>query len=402
MRLGYWIGLFFFGLIFTLIIFLNLYQQPPVDWSPSFHKNETAPLGSRIFYELIKKGKENGRFEDVNIPPHEFLRYRDKEGGYLFYNTTISWSHVALDTLFEWVSRGNTALISAAALPSRLQDTLAFSIERLEGEWLDKTEISLELKDNAYTIDKKYVLSSKFPIDYIAIDSAINYNTLGELKIELVELDRESEVYPHFIEIPMLKGRFLIHSLPVVFSNYFLLEESNLDYLEDLIGHLPSDQALYHDNFYKDGRQVQQSPLSVLLGDRSLRMAYYCVLMIGVCWVVFEGKRKQRAIPVIRTPRNLSLDFTSTLAQLYASRKAHDSMVKYQLAYFKEFLSHRYQIQLDLNDQDSWRRLSEKSGRPEESVRKELIQLSKIQQSLRVSEKDLMRVNEIVTTYTHE
>jgi hypothetical protein len=402
MRLRYWIGLVSLGVVFAFIILLSLYQKPPVNWEPSFHKNETAPLGSKIIYELIKKGKDNGQFEEVNIPPNEFLKSREKKGCYLFYNSTIAWSDAAMDTLFEWVGRGNTVFISTSALPNTMLDTLAFRMESLEGELLDAAEILLQMQDNSYSKAAKYPFPAKLPLAYIALDTTMGYKILGEIKLVYTDDGKESMDYPHLIEIPMNNGRLFIHSIPVVFSNYFLLEESNLSYMEGLVGHLPGDQVIFHDNFYKDGRQVLQSPLSVFLGNRSLRMAYYCVLLIGLCWVIFEGKRKQRAIPILRENRNLSLDFSHTLAQLYASRNAYASMINHQLAYFKEFVSNRYQFQLDLEDQNTWERLSEKSGRPEETVRKELFQLSKIKQSLEVSEKELMQVNKIVTTYTHE
>ncbi|WP_114747859.1 DUF4350 domain-containing protein [Pleomorphovibrio marinus] len=402
MRINYWIGLVLLVMVLIFITFLSLYQKPPLDWSPSYYRSDKSPLGSMIVYELMKDSRGDVLFQDVRMPPYEFLELYAEEGTYLFYNSTMDWNTRSSEAIMDWVSNGNTVMVATNSIPKNLRDTLSLRLKRLDEEFEGHTNLTFSAVNSP--VEAIYNLNQVFTPTYIDLewDDSLNYTVLGEVKVGYQSDEEEGFAMPNFVEIAFGQGRFLIHSEQSVFSNYFLLEEQNLSYLEAVLSYLPDNQPLYQDHFYKVGRVDPQSPLYVLIENKSLKMAYYCILILGLCWVIFEGKRKQRAIPVQREAENQTLYFSETLAKLYLKKSAHSSMVNYQIQFLMDYVMRMYRIDLNLKNSNSWKMLAEKTGRSQQSVEEDMNLLARIGQLDRKSNKELLKVNEIVTAYTDE
>ena len=68
----YKIALGVFILLVAFLTYLEAIEPTPINWYPSYSKLDKIPLGSYIFYENWKETNPE-HFEEVNIPPFEFL-----------------------------------------------------------------------------------------------------------------------------------------------------------------------------------------------------------------------------------------------------------------------------------------------------------------------------------------
>src|SRR5690606_2354791 len=168
--------------------------------------------------------------------------------------------------------------------------------------------------EQAYLFDKDTYHSI-----FIEIDS-LNHTVLGQSQLYSQELVlKNPEV--NYIAIDHGEGKILLHTTPQTFTNYFILDEDNHKYVTGALAYLPKKKTLYWDEYKKDGGKFQTSPLYILLGNKNLKWAYYFTLLGVLLFIIFEGKRKQRAIPVVKPLENQTYNFTRTIAGLYLDRK---------------------------------------------------------------------------------
>ena len=71
-----------------------------------------------------------------------------------------------------------------------------------------------------------------------------------------------------------------------------------------------------------------------------------------IAYIFIEAKRKQRVIPVLQRPENISLHFVKTIGTLYYQKGNHKDLALKKITYLNEYLQSRFQINLyDLNSE---------------------------------------------------
>lgn len=398
MKRGETIGAVVVLVLMTLLIYFQSLEPPMTDWTASYHKNDKKPLGGMVFFEALENWAGPGKFEEVNVPVFEFLSDPDALGTYFLFNREISFQHSAsVDLLLEWVSEGNTLFIAASNMDGILMDSLGL-----------KTK---ELPDNEQPLLLRFTnpnLKNEVQIDQEKVFPLVRFtqvhpdSTTVLAQIHPVHQQEDSAADLYFIRHQLGKGQILVHTLPMVFSNYFLLQDENMLYMESLLAYLPEGNKLYYDNYYKDGKTIASSPLYLFLSYRPLKSAYYLTLGMGLLWIIFGGKRRQRAIPVINPLRNQSLTFIQDLTGIYQKKSDYKSMTGYQIKYLTAYLKQKHHLNLYEQRDLAIQTLSERFELNQPRVRNDLDFIEKINNQTVIAIPDLMALNRIVETYTHD
>lgn len=389
-------------ILITVVFFFETISDPPINWNDSFYKSDNTPLGSMIFHEALQAWVGQERIKEINLPVFEFLRDSTVKGTYFLFNRNFSWNATTTHQLMDWVAAGNTLFMAASDLDEFFLDTLGLIIER---------RLEYEIVANSVYLDLVNPhLNPKIPIQYdreeplvafIEMESIWPVQVLGRgAKVSSDQLPDWSEADINFVSVEMGEGRIFLHTYPAIFTNYFLLKDDNLAYMRGLLAYLPDDDPLYVDNYYKVGKSFYSSPLYVLLGTRSLKMAYYILLAMVVLWVFFVGKRRQAAIPVIVPSKNQSLAFADTMASMYLAKGDHRAMATHQINYLFEHLRRTHYMGTEHRDSVWRRRLSEKYGETLNATEKAFDFIDKLLKSKTITAKDLLLLNQLVTNYT--
>jgi hypothetical protein len=82
--------------------------------------------------------------------------------------------------------------------------------------------------------------------------------------------------------------------------------------------------------------------------------------------MVFESKRKQRPIPVIKPLVNSTLEFTATIGNLYFQRGDHKNIIEKRIHFFFDYV--RTHFYLSGSEPDFVERLSKKSMKPTDQI----------------------------------
>ena len=107
------------------------------------------------------------------------------------------------------------------------------------------------------------------------------------------------------------------------------------------------------------------SPLRYILSNQGLAIAYYLLVFTAILFMIFDGRRRQRIIPVYGKPVNQSLDFTRTVAMLFFNQKKYKNLADKRIVYFYDYVYTKYKVRFDENEVSCISQLAEKSLVPE-------------------------------------
>lgn len=359
-----------FAIVFLLVIAIIVYAEAtkpaPISWFPSYTTTDKIPFGTYVFFDLFKDTLE-AKIEEINVPPFEKLKDSTFSGTYFFVNNNVSFDKTEMELLLSWTEKGNTAFIAANYHSSALLDTLhlkegtAFLFNNFN------TESLLNLVNENLSEEKPFYLDKDVHITYFREIDTLKTTVLG---VTQAFNDTLSITKPliNFVRIPFGKGKIYLHNQPEVFTNYFLLKDDNVKYTQNVLSYLDTDNTIYWDNYYKSGKKIAVSPLHVLFANKYLKWAYYFVLIGVFLFILFEGKRKQRPIPVIKPLTNKSYEYTQTIAGMYLDKKDHKEIAKKQILLFLEFIRTRLRLPTEKIDKRFIQSVASRSNSSEEDV----------------------------------
>jgi hypothetical protein len=355
----------FFGFFLLLLLFLTYLEatEPqPVNWTPSYMNDDKIPLGSFVFYESWKNTNK-WEFEEIVSPPFEKLTDSIGNGTYFFLNNTVNFDRDELNRLLDWVSKGNELFVSARAISPVLLDTLNLETKVFIPENDLSSKPQLNFENPALKNKTDYQFKNEFPSLYFHQKDSAKVEILGRINIQ--EDDNQSQ--PNFISSNFGKGKIYLHNTPEAFGNYFLLTDQNHEYTEKILAYISKEKPVFLDNYYKAGKTFYSSPLYILLSDNKLKWAYYFLLAGSILFIIFEGKRKQRAIPIVRPLKNQTYQYAKTVGDLYLEQKEYNELITKKINLFLEYIRIYYKISTTFIDEDFYILLAAKSGNSEAS-----------------------------------
>jgi hypothetical protein len=81
------------------------------------------------------------------------------------------------------------------------------------------------------------------------------------------------------------------------------------------------------------------------------------------------GKRKQRPIPIVKPPQNISLDFVKTMGMLYFEKKNNADIISKRIKYLNEFLKRAYSVSFDVADIESLSAIEKATGKSPDQMK---------------------------------
>ncbi len=197
-------------------------------------------------------------------------------------------------------------------------------------------------------------------------------------------------------------GHFYLCSVPLAFTNYYLLQPRTAGFAAGALAYLPA-RAAWWDEYQKQGPLGEQSLLRVLLAHPALRTAYYLTLLGALLFVLVEARRRQRIIPVIKALPNTTLLFTRTVAGLYRQGRNHALIAEKKVGLFLDYLRVRFhETSPDLGDHDFRERLSQKAGLPRARVDELLRLVNFARTAPQIDDRALLQLSRAIHDFRRE
>jgi hypothetical protein len=330
----------FLAATILLLILIEIGKPKEIDWSLSFSKDDKIPYGSFLIYKVLPDLFPNSAITETHYPVYNILKENQVyESSYIFINDRFIPDELDTKYLLDFVEAGNNVLIAANLFYGKLADTLKI-YSNPKYSYSDSIEINFVNKN--IKEGKPYSYKNNFFEYYFS-----EYDTA---KVTVLGINSKGDA--NFIKINFGDGAFLINSLPVAFTNYNLISKRNSDYIFKAVSHLPENNTVYWDEYYKSNKASVRTPLRFILSSEPLKWAYYIMIFSVIGYIVFQGRRKQRVIPTIKGLRNTTLDFIRIVGRLYYQQKNHKNIADKRIIHFLERIRSRYFLKTeDINDE---------------------------------------------------
>ncbi len=215
-------------------------------------------------------------------------------------------------------------------------------------------------------------------------------------------LGRDNSGNPDFIRISYAKGgSIFIHLDPFVFSNFFLLHKKNRSYYDVALSNLQKQAGIVEwSDYFRYGKSGKNfSSLRFILGNRSLKWAFWLTLILFLLMFFIESKRKQRPITVIHWPRNASEDFVKTVGRLYFQQKNNQNLAIKMITAFLENIRSSYNLSTSLLNEEFVQKLAIRAGQPLNEIKPMVRLIQDIRLRTAISDQELMDLHSQISQF---
>lgn len=343
------IGFGFFLVLIGLLVYVEATKPLPVNWYPSYAKQDKIPLGTFVLHDVLKTHFLDNLI-DVNTPPFVFLQNEDIKGTYLFINNTVGFDDAELERLLAWTAEGNTAFLAANNFSKNLLDTLGLDSRSFFFYNRFQTQPVLSLIDENLKPAEPITIERNLQVSYFNLIDTLTNKVLGFSEAFDGE-DTSSKREANFLQVPFEKGQLYFYNQPEIFTNFFVLDSSKSQFTAKVLAQLNTENTLYFDNYHKTGRRTDVSPLHILFKTRSFKWAYYTLLLGVLLYVFFNGKRKQRPVPILEPLTNKTFEYTQTISGIYRENKDNRAILNKIIVQFLEYI--RIKLRVETNNINS-------------------------------------------------
>lgn len=375
-------------LLIGVSVYLQLNAQKPIDWRATFSKDDKIPFGTFALYNLLPEVLPGKKIIVNENSPYLTLndnQFKDKN--YLVINQYLSPDDYETGQILAHADSGNTVFLAMESVFGKLKDTLKLEIENEKFISNDSVYLALanQLEGNK---PEKYAFYAKNVSSYFT-----NYDSL---KTTVLGYNQKKEA--NFIKVKWGRGNIFIHSNPFAFTNYYLVFDNDWKYAFKCLSYLP-DAPLIWDEYYKMSESGTSSNLSYILNQEPLRWAYFVLVTALLFYIVFEGKRKQKIIPVIKPLRNSTLEFTETVGKLYFQASDHKNIAEKKISYFYDYLRTKLFIKPEQGNEAFYEKISLKTGIEKDKIESLFRLINEIENRKQITEETLINLNKMMDEF---
>lgn len=367
----------FLAAFFALYVVIEQYKPEPLIWVPSFAEGDKQPYGGYVLYERL-----DDFFPSKQLSFETIYEHSDTiEANMIVLTTSFDPANEDVDALKNLVGKGNDVLIGANYFSEAFLDSLGLQL------------------------DQEFELETFNPEDSLPIyfdDQTVYYGT--SMVVSMFDLQGKSdwEVIarsegPVMIYRSYGKGRLVLTTHPLAFTNYGILKSQGLVFPERALNLLGNDHLIYN-RYYHSGRLESQSPLRYLISQPPLRWGLNLTLIGILILLVFGSRRKQREIPLKDPKTNTTLQFIKTMGGLYHQEGQHSSAALKLISHFLIGIKEKYYIR-QMFEEATYQSLAAKTGLPKSEVIKTFEMIQHVRNGGMVSERMLKEINERIEKF---
>lgn len=385
--------------IVTIAISLDYSNRRTIDWEESFNEKSNKPYGVSVFYKELPKLFEGQKLKTVYYTPYNYFYansedgYGDNiaEGNYILVGNSDYLEVGDIEELLLFADRGNTLFLSDYTFPQTLLDTLNIKVEVVN----NKDSISQLSFKNPKLRSKNSIIDKSESSSYFSEFEPETYNALG--------FANNNPELINFLEIPFGNGIVYLHLEPKVFTNYNILTDKRYRYTEGALSYLPN-ATIYFDSYTKYfnsqyGDAEEKSDLSWFLEQPAFKWAWYLTLILTLLFMIFNAKRRQRIIPIVKPLENTTIGFVKTISNLYYETQDHKNLIDKKITYFLEKIRSDYNLDTTNLNEEFIARLAQKSGKRKETVKKTINYINWLRTKNEFFEENLLKLNKHIEEF---
>ncbi len=390
-----WKYIAYLSVAVAVYLVIKMISPREIDWSITYYHKDKNPHGTYALNQVIRSLFPGKEIHQSNYTIYEWYDTINRPVNFISLSTEFMPGKEDVVSLLKNIEQGGSAFIAAQHFSGPFADTLDITtsdyffdfsgslINRNDSAQLVFTNPNLPLTDD-----------NAFPRKNIH-----NYfSSFDSTRTRVVA--RNDLDLPVILKITWGKGSFYINSTPLIFTNVYLLQGTNNQFISRALSHLPVAET-YWTEFYHLGRMEAGTPLRFILTHEPLAWAYYVSITALLLFIIFEIKRTQRVIPVLKPLGNSTLEFVRTIGNLYYQTADHKDIAEKRIAFFLEQLRSGYGIHAADPSDELIRTIARKTGNSEEEVQQLFLTIRHIQSKHQISEAELKELNKRLDRFRH-
>jgi Domain of unknown function (DUF4350) len=382
-------------LLFAGAIAIEFSKPKPINWSRTYNEKHKIPYGTFILYNELETLFPESKIQNITVTPYEYFDnlydWEDSTylttGTYIYIDEYAKTDDVSAQELIDFASFGNTLFLSTTYLPKKITDSLFIETKN---DYSFKGKASFNLANPSFKNDSITIEKGLSNIYFSKLDSTTT-TVLGYQKFDSI-----SRI--NFVKVNYGMGTIYLHLQPIAFTNYTLLKKDNKKYASAILSFLPDD-TIFFDSQNKKRNELASTPLRYILSQPALKWAWYLALLSLLVFIVFNAKRKQRIVKVIKPIQNTTVAFTKTIGNLYYETKDHNTIIDKKITFFLEHVRRSYVLDTTILDEKFVKTLALKSGQDISTLKKLINLIVHLKAKQLCNEDDLLRLNKLIEDF---
>ena len=355
MKLNRW---FVVGIVvFLVVMFLVELQLPKnFSWNPTFRHADKQPFGSYLFDDLMSTTMPKG-YSVTDSSLFQLAQDSTTQRGILVVADRLNLIPAEMNAIFRMADNGSHVMLVAHSLGMFAEDTLGLDVQGLPESFdlqnfikYNKERVTLKWKSRALGYQPhNYAVYRPLATSHIKMSP--EHGAIGK-PIDKQAFNGDND--PLVVTFRHGKGHITYACVPLLFTNYAVVDEDEqhqktIDFTLRCLSSLKELPVVRTEAYCPAGaEEADQTPLRYIISQPPLRWALYTLMVGALLFLVFEGRRRQRVIPIEKAPENHSLEFINLVGSLYYHSKERRSLVVRKWTYFAEEL--RRTVHVDVTD----------------------------------------------------
>ncbi len=326
-----------------LLLFFLLLTGCKTDWSENFSEKKKSPFGTYILHNEVSELFDDREVTSLKKNIHDYLNTEgidsiNTKNYILIKKGAYNLTDKGTDKLLNFVAKGNHVFLGLHYFKDTLKASLGFGVKQIyPKEELKYLKGTLALNNKEFE-KTTYNFNRNIRKNYFLSYNKNTTTVLGTVKVK-------DSLFPNFIKINYGKGAFLLHSNPIAFTNYYLLNKKE-SYTANVFSYLPNKPILWdlHIKKSKFGKPPKdnRSVFKFFLAHKPLKWFLFVTLTGIILFMLFNAKRKQNPIPIKVAEKNTTVAFAQTIANLYLEEEDHKNLVDKRISFFLEKIRSNY------------------------------------------------------------
>lgn len=379
------------------------------NWYENFREKSKSPFGEYIIFNEADELFDTTKVLYLEQNIYDYFNWTYFEEDYKFNyicikNNANKVTQEGIELILDYVHEGSNAFFSLNYYSQVLEEALQIETDDLDTRSYSPSHLKNlkgELRlNNADFTQQNFEYDRNLRRNYFT-----SYNKNNTIVLGTQEINGKQE--PTFLKIYHGKGAIYVHTQPIAFTNYNMLN-NNYAYVENVLSYLPDEDVLWDpqvrwskiDNTKSsDSDSNAQSVFAFFWKNPSLKWFLYLGFFGLLLFMLFNARRKQRAIPIIEPPKNSTLEFTHTISNLYLKNDSHKNVIEKKILFFLEKVRTRYLIDTHNLNKEFIEKLAMKSGNDLSKTKYLINSIIALNKKIECTEEDVMTLNKMIDNF---
>ncbi|MBL7909504.1 MAG: DUF4350 domain-containing protein [Bacteroidia bacterium] len=373
--------------IFAIVIAVQYFLPKPTNWSRTYLSKDKAPFGCFAIYDLLNQTYSKS-YRLNNQTFYNLNNSQKKTASLIIVNDNVNFNKNDMRSLFEFLDKGNTVFISVNQFNGALADTFHLRTDYDYSDYFSSVD-SL-MKKEGVKIKLHAINYKKRSFAYSRVASSSYFRNFDTTRFTVLADAGKNKAC--LISANIGKGKLYLMTMPDAFGNYFIVDNPNRHFVYAMMSLLKNDELIW-DEYYKTYNVTNYSFIKFILESDSLYAAYLLIIFILIFYMIFEGRRRQRAIPVIEPPKNSTLEFVNVVSHVYYNSKNHQSIAAEKIKFFYETVRRKFNVNTNQINEDFFNEISVLSGIEKKLVKQLFVYCEKLKEPIEINENELIELN---------